>query len=276
MMVPDESQGINKVNMIHPAGTVDVSKTTHPVVVEIFQTEPKWWTNLPADWHSHAMPAKMLAWLMKKILCDRTKHVKTYVKGKVVLSFFSSHISPNLQCTLTHNTKRFIPVLAYFWIQCPCAPKKRSIGKFLAITNNLQVHKVMSSECWVEPCSEGQAQGTGLEKQQGEEVKKEEVEVPCGDNQPVGSLRQEEPGRERPSSPDLEQVQRVETQTQEKRERFSHESRDRGSGLWRLKWDVKCDVFCCLCCLYCSITKYNTSHYNAVKKKKRQFTSIHL
>ncbi|XP_045912561.1 protein polyglycylase TTLL10 isoform X2 [Micropterus dolomieu] len=89
----------------------------------------------------------------------------------------------------------------------------------------------MSSECWVEPCSEGQAQGTGLEKQQGEEVKKEEVEVPCGDNQPVGSLRQEEPGRERPSSPDLEQVQRVETQTQEKRERFSHESRDRGSGV---------------------------------------------
>lgn len=153
-------------------------------------------------------------------------------------------------------------------LQCPCAPKKRSIGKFLAITNNLQVHKVMSSECWVEPCSEGQAQGTGLEKQQGEEVKKEEVEVPCGDNQPVGSLRQEEPGRERPSSPDLEQVQRVETQTQEKRERFSHESRDRGSGLWRLKWDIKCDVFCCLCCLYCSITKYNTSHYNAVKKKK--------
>lgn len=40
-MVPDESQGINKVNMIHPAGTVDVCKTTHPVVVEIFQTEPK-------------------------------------------------------------------------------------------------------------------------------------------------------------------------------------------------------------------------------------------
>lgn len=103
----------------------------------------------------------------------------------------------------------------------------------------------MSSECWVEPCSEGQTEETGLENQKGEEAEKEEVEVPCGDNQPAGSLRQEEPGGERPSCSSmqevtseggLEQVQREETQTQEKRERFSrmtvnHESRDRGSGV---------------------------------------------
>ncbi|XP_028439794.1 protein polyglycylase TTLL10 isoform X1 [Perca flavescens] len=96
----------------------------------------------------------------------------------------------------------------------------------------------MSSEFWVEPYSEGQA-----EEQQGAEVVKKEVEVPCVDNQPVGKLRQEEPG-EQPSSPDhsglrevtseggLEQVQRKDTQ--KKRDRFSHmtvkqESRDRGS-----------------------------------------------
>ncbi|KAM9351234.1 protein polyglycylase TTLL10 [Symphorus nematophorus] len=106
----------------------------------------------------------------------------------------------------------------------------------------------MSSECWVEPCSEGRAEETGLEKQQEEEAEKEEVEVPCGDNQPARGLGQEEePGGERPSSPDhngmqevtseeeLEQVQREETQTQDKRQRFSHmtvnqESRDRGTG----------------------------------------------
>ncbi|XP_049921743.1 protein polyglycylase TTLL10 [Epinephelus moara] len=104
----------------------------------------------------------------------------------------------------------------------------------------------MSSECWVEPCGEGQAEETGLERQQGEEAEEEEVEVLCGDSQPAGSLRQEEPPREQPLSPDhsgmqevtleggLEQVQREETQTREKRERFSHvivnqESRDRGS-----------------------------------------------
>ncbi|XP_035513383.1 protein polyglycylase TTLL10 [Morone saxatilis] len=106
----------------------------------------------------------------------------------------------------------------------------------------------MSSACWVEPSSEGQAEETRLQKQRGEGAETEElVEVPCGDNQPTGSLRhEEEPGGEQPSSPDhsgmqevtseggLEQVQREETQTQEKRERFSHitfnqESRDRGS-----------------------------------------------
>ncbi|XP_062282593.1 protein polyglycylase TTLL10 [Scomber scombrus] len=99
----------------------------------------------------------------------------------------------------------------------------------------------MSSERWVESCSEGQA----VEKQQGEEVEQEEeekVEVPCGDNHPAGSLRQEE----RPSSLDhggmqevtseggLEQVQREEKQTEE-RKRFTHmtvkqQGRDRGAG----------------------------------------------
>ncbi|XP_030279131.1 protein polyglycylase TTLL10 isoform X2 [Sparus aurata] len=107
----------------------------------------------------------------------------------------------------------------------------------------------MSSECWVEPCSEGLAEETGQENQQEEEAQKEEVEVPCWDNQPAGSRRQEEEpgGAQRPSSPDhsgmqevtsgggLEQVQREGTQTQKKRERLSpmtvkQENRDRGSG----------------------------------------------
>ncbi|XP_076597811.1 protein polyglycylase TTLL10 [Chaetodon auriga] len=114
------------------------------------------------------------------------------------------------------------------------------------IFSNLQEHEVMSSECWVEPCSVGQAEGTRLQKQE-EEAEKEEVEVPCGDNQSVGNLRQEEePRGEEPLSPDHggmqevtseggpEPVQRVETQTQERRGRFSHmtvdqESWDRGS-----------------------------------------------
>lgn len=105
----------------------------------------------------------------------------------------------------------------------------------------------------MEPCSEGRAEETRLEKRQGEEAEKEEVEVPCRDNQPAVSLMQkEEPGGERPSSPDrsgmqevtskggLEQVQSEEKQTQKKRKRFSRmtvnqESRDRGSGVCREK-----------------------------------------
>ncbi|XP_075958196.1 protein polyglycylase TTLL10 [Anarhichas minor] len=100
----------------------------------------------------------------------------------------------------------------------------------------------------MEPCSDVQAEETGLEKQQGDEAEKEEVEVPCGDNQPAGSLGQEEPEGKQPSSPDhsgmqeatsesgLEQVQREETRTQKAREVFSdmsvnQESQDRGSGL---------------------------------------------
>ncbi|XP_041802004.1 protein polyglycylase TTLL10 [Chelmon rostratus] len=114
------------------------------------------------------------------------------------------------------------------------------------ISSDLQEHEVMS-ECWVEPCGAAQAEETRLQKQQEEEAEKEGMEVPCGDTQPSGNLRQEEePGGERPPSPDhsgmqevtseggLEQVRRVETQTQERRERFSHmtvkqDSWDRGS-----------------------------------------------
>ncbi|XP_074500709.1 protein polyglycylase TTLL10 [Sebastes fasciatus] len=100
----------------------------------------------------------------------------------------------------------------------------------------------MSSECWVKkPCCEDQAEETGLEKQQGEEAEKEDVEVTCGDNQPAGGLRQGEPGGTRPSSSDhsgvqevisevrLERVHREERQTQEKRERFSHMTVNKGS-----------------------------------------------
>ncbi|KAK9515657.1 hypothetical protein VZT92_026284 [Zoarces viviparus] len=100
----------------------------------------------------------------------------------------------------------------------------------------------------MEPCSDVQAEETGLEKQQGDEAEKEEVEVPCGDNQPAGCLGQEEPEGKQPWSPDhsstqeatsesgLEQVQREDTRTQKAREVFSdmsvnQESRDRGSGV---------------------------------------------
>ncbi|GAA6223482.1 inactive polyglycylase TTLL10 [Lates japonicus] len=96
----------------------------------------------------------------------------------------------------------------------------------------------MSSESWVESCSEGQ----GEEKKQDEEVERQEVEVPCEDKQPTESLRQEESVspdhrgmQEVTSEGGLEWVQREETQTQEERKRFSHmianqECRAQGSG----------------------------------------------
>ncbi|XP_047468048.1 protein polyglycylase TTLL10 isoform X2 [Mugil cephalus] len=92
----------------------------------------------------------------------------------------------------------------------------------------------MSSDYWVEHCSDGQAEDTGLEKQQGKRKEKEEMEAACGDNQPAGNTRQEEVGTEDSSSPvhsglqvvtsegGLEQVQREETQTRKERKRCSH------------------------------------------------------
>lgn len=138
------------------------------------------------------------------------------------------------------------------------------VGTFSVIISNLLQHKEMSSDCLMEPCSDVQAEETGPEKQQGDEAEKEEVEVPCGDNQPAGSLGQEEPEGKQPWSPDhsgmqeatsesgLEQVQREETRTQKAREVFSdmsvnQESQDRGSGVCRGRWDVKCDVICYSC-----------------------------
>lgn len=159
---------------------------------------------------------------------------------------------------------------------CHCAPKKGSPVlpcQNISSMNDLQEHEVMSPECWVEPCSESQAEETGLENQQGEEAEKEEVEVPCGDNQPAGNLRQEEAGGERPLSCDhsgiqevtseggLEQVQREEMLTQEKRERLSHMTVNHergGSGVWREKWDIKCDVICCS--FHNTIQKYSTAY----------------
>ncbi|GLD45747.1 inactive polyglycylase TTLL10 [Lates japonicus] len=102
----------------------------------------------------------------------------------------------------------------------------------------LESQEVMSSESWVESCSEGQ----GEEKKQDEEVERQEVEVPCEDKQPTESLRQEESVspdhrgmQEVTSEGGLEWVQREETQTQEERKRFSHmianqECRAQGSG----------------------------------------------
>uniref|UniRef100_UPI0037E7CA15 protein polyglycylase TTLL10 n=1 Tax=Semicossyphus pulcher TaxID=241346 RepID=UPI0037E7CA15 len=94
----------------------------------------------------------------------------------------------------------------------------------------------MSSECWVELCSEGRA----WEKQQEEETQKEDVEVPCGQYQPACSLRQEKPAGEQPLSPDQSGMQEVisegglEQGQREEPQRFSHmtvsqEIQDRGS-----------------------------------------------
>lgn len=148
----------------------------------------------------------------------------------------------------------------------------------------------MSSECWVELGSEGQAEETRLEKQQGEVAEKEDVEVPCGDNQPAGGLRQEEElGGKWPSSPDhsgmqevtskggVEQAQREKMQTQEKRERFSHltnnqESRDKVSGVWREKWEVKCDV---LFLPYVD-PHHKIQHFNAVRSNSNSYLNTFL
>ncbi|XP_041859149.1 protein polyglycylase TTLL10 isoform X2 [Melanotaenia boesemani] len=96
----------------------------------------------------------------------------------------------------------------------------------------------MSSESGMEPCSDSQAEGTGQERQQGGDKKKEGTKVFLGDKQPAESQRQEEPGTEQPLSADrsdiqevtsesgLEQVQREETPTREEGMRFSHLSVD--------------------------------------------------
>ncbi|XP_026223813.1 protein polyglycylase TTLL10 isoform X2 [Anabas testudineus] len=80
----------------------------------------------------------------------------------------------------------------------------------------------MSFECWAESCSEGQAEQSREEEQQGE-IAEEDVEVSCRDDEPA-----ENGGGEWPSSPDhsglenvtsegvQEQVQKLEMQ------RFSH------------------------------------------------------
>ncbi|XP_034552573.1 inactive polyglycylase TTLL10 isoform X2 [Notolabrus celidotus] len=115
-----------------------------------------------------------------------------------------------------------------------------------------QVIEVMSSDCWVESCSEDSAEQTGLKKPQEEEeeAEEEEVEVPCGQNQSACSLRQEETGGEQPLSHDhrskqevtsegeLEQSQREETL------RFSHmtasqEMQQRGSGARRVRGNLR-------------------------------------
>ncbi|XP_067447666.1 protein polyglycylase TTLL10 isoform X2 [Thunnus thynnus] len=147
---------------------------------------------------------------------------------------------------VTCNSYRHLHTL-FSWLSirrclCHCFSFNPFTGTFLTVPSSQLQQEVMSSECWVEPCSEGQAE----EKQQGEEVEKEEVDVPCRDNLPAGRPRQEEPGGERPLSPDhsgmqevtseggLEQVQREEMQTQEERKRFTNmtvnqQNRDRGA-----------------------------------------------
>ncbi|XP_071331452.1 protein polyglycylase TTLL10 isoform X2 [Trachinotus anak] len=90
----------------------------------------------------------------------------------------------------------------------------------------------MSSESWVESCTEGQGEDTGLEKKRDERQEREEVELPCEKNQPTESLRQEvslsldhSVIQEVTSEDGQEQVQREETQTQ-----GTQDSRTRGSG----------------------------------------------
>lgn len=102
----------------------------------------------------------------------------------------------------------------------------------------------MSFECWAESCSEGQAEQSRQEEQQGE-IAEEDVEVSCRDDEPA-----ENGGGEWPSSPDhsglenvtsegvQEQVQKLEMQ------RFSHRTvnqKSQGSGVCGQEWDVRCD-----------------------------------
>ncbi|KAL6120012.1 ttll10 [Pungitius sinensis] len=109
----------------------------------------------------------------------------------------------------------------------------------------------MPSKCLVERCSKVQAQESRLEKVEGKNAKKEEVEVPRGDNRLAGSLRQEETKGRWPSSTKqcgmqkatsksgLEQIWRKETQNTKARKGFSQqeneEGRDRGSGTGQMK-----------------------------------------
>ncbi|XP_068454763.1 protein polyglycylase TTLL10 [Clinocottus analis] len=80
----------------------------------------------------------------------------------------------------------------------------------------------MSSECLVESCSEARPEGTGLEKQQGDEAEKAAAEAPCEDNQPAGSSGMQEAT----SDSGLESVQREEKAREnarvKAREGFSH------------------------------------------------------
>ncbi|XP_072223862.1 protein polyglycylase TTLL10 [Leuresthes tenuis] len=98
----------------------------------------------------------------------------------------------------------------------------------------------MSSECWKEPCRDGQTEGTGKARQNGKEKEKEGTEVVCGNNQPAESQKQEEPGTEQPLSPDCsdkqevtsegrpKQLQGEETQTQGEGMKYSDQKRQRG------------------------------------------------
>ncbi|KAM8864631.1 protein polyglycylase TTLL10 [Spinachia spinachia] len=104
----------------------------------------------------------------------------------------------------------------------------------------------MSSKGLVKRCSKVQVEETRLEKLEGKDEKKEEAEVPRGDNRLAGRSRQEETKGRRPSSlyqsgmqkgtskSGLEQVWREVTRNKKARQHFSQQEnqagRERGTG----------------------------------------------
>ncbi|XP_037540456.1 protein polyglycylase TTLL10 [Nematolebias whitei] len=72
---------------------------------------------------------------------------------------------------------------------------------------DLQQIEDLSSHFWAEISSDSQAREIGQRRQR--EKKKEEAVVPCTNDRPAGSLRQEEPGAAQPSSPDRDDIQEM-------------------------------------------------------------------
>ena len=197
--------------------TTRLTQWQHPIVVSIFQSEPRHWTD--PHYHTKQQVYYSLKTIMSCIISLRwtTLLMKTKLFSILWLKVKNiSHLIP-----FSHTlTQVYSPPL---------------VAHFLAITNKL----LMSSESWVESCTEGRGD-MGLEKKQ-DGVQTEEVEVPCQDDQPAepANLRPEvcssvehSGTQEVTSEGGLEQVQREERQ----RKKFSHvsvnrEGRARGSGV---------------------------------------------
>ncbi|XP_056240956.1 protein polyglycylase TTLL10 isoform X2 [Seriola aureovittata] len=92
--------------------------------------------------------------------------------------------------------------------------------------------EVMSSETRVESCSEGQGEDARLERKQDEETDREEVEVPCEENHPTESLRQEE-------SSSLDHSDTYVVTSEGGVEEETKESRARGSGVCSVERHVR-------------------------------------
>ncbi|KAF3860113.1 hypothetical protein F7725_000368 [Dissostichus mawsoni] len=143
---------------------------------------------------------------------------------------------PSKTCSLSFGFVTFFPWVPFMTVKAQRSsfqPVDRRLTRHvsLVIVNSSlgQTGMPSLSQVWIRP-----GRGRERQKPQGENGEKEEVKAPCGDNVPAGSLRQEEPRGEPASSPDHrdmqevasgsgpEHVQREETQTKEKRKKFSH------------------------------------------------------